>query len=193
MTQLYLESWIFQYFDVNVGTEDGVVSFIHKTGRQTINSQQFKVMLNVPEYTRQYFMNPSDWIQQFTRSPPVWIDAKYLSNVYNGFPSKNVPGKGSSLYKPPFFVTYNNARHSELNFLSFNNELKSNIEESILCMLIYNDEQNVFVPIYQPEINLLSHKCNILNNMFEFSIYDSQKNLILTSNKSALYIVLKFN
>lgn len=193
VSQLYIQSWISNYFDVTVGTENGVVSFNDKSGRVSVNSRRFKVVLNISEYTRQYFMNQTDWVRTFGNVTPMWIDASQLSTVFNGFPSKNAPGKVSTLYQSPFFVTYNNSRHSELNFLSFNNELKSNIEESILCMLIYNDEQNVFVPIYQPEINLFSNKCDMLNNMFEFSMYDSQKNLILTSNKSVLYIVLKFD
>lgn len=189
---MYLDSWIYKYYDCAVQAENGIVTFIHKTSKQPIDSSRFRIALNIPITSRQYFMNNSDWISTFNNENPLWTDASLYSKTSNGFPCNNAPGTKSLVYNPPFFVTYKESQHSKINFLAFNNELKSNIEESILCMLIYNDEQNSLVPIYQPEISLAAQKYSLLNNIFEFAIYDSNKKQVLVSDKSVLYIILKF-
>lgn len=194
VSQLYLDSWIYEYYNCDVQIDHGIVTFIHSASKQTLVTSRFRVVLNIPVTSRQYFMNDADWIKTFNNEIPFWTEPHIFSFVNNGFPCVSTPGNKALVYKPPFFIAYHNRQHLQSNFLAFNNELKSNIEDSVICMLTYNDEQNILIPIYQPEFSLTfqknEHLSSHLNTHLEFIIYDSNKKSVLVSDNSVLYFVV---
>lgn len=74
--------------------------------------------------------------------------------------------------------------------MSFNDYKKTNSESTILSMLLYDEEKSMLKDEYSPELLLPYDKDLCLNELLEFTLYDSQNKLVRVSDKSQLFILL---
>jgi hypothetical protein len=174
-----------------VQSEEGIVCFLDKKERKTI-SGRFEILLKIPDLTKLYFQTSEWWDEHKVNNEPnwpEWITSRVLSNVTHGFQSNNSSGTKQLLFQSPFFIIFKSNEITS-NFLSFVDFQKPNTEDTILCMLLYDEEHDIFYPQFQPELILPYLNALSLNNVLEFKLIDSKKQVINVSDKSQLFIVL---
>ena len=157
-----------------------------------MNSDRFEILLKIPNNTKLYFQSSKWWDEKKVNNDlnwPEWIFSRTLSNVTHGFQTNNLPGTKQLLFESPFFITFKSNEPSS-NFLSFVDFQKPNTEDTILCMLIYDDEHDIFYPQFQPDLVLPYQNALSLDNVLEFKLIDSKKQMIKVNDKSQLFIVL---
>ena len=187
---MYENSFIGKYYNYEIRSDHGVVGFYDTTTKEFVGDEdRFKILLNIPDESKLYFQ-PISWWQSKYLTMPVWINTKSLSFKSHGFQTNNAPGTKSLFYKPPFYLVFKTSSGTHPNLLIFNNVLKSNSEDCILALLNYDDDRNLFYAEYSPGITLPYSNYLSLNNILEFSLFDSKKNLVTVSDLSQLFILL---
>lgn len=191
MINIYKNSWIHLYFNVDVQSEEGKVFFFERVKKRRFNSQRFDVFLEMNDRTKLYFRPARYWDTQMTPQQqwPQLLFSRDIGNVLHGFETNNAPGTKTLLFEPPFFIVFKTA-HIDSNFLSFIDFQKPNSESTILAMINFDDEHNEFKAEYTPELFLPYTDGLSLNTVLEFTLYDSLKNLVQVADKSQLFIVL---
>ena len=190
VTDIYKKSWVAHYFNFEVKSESGIVFFYNTSRNRVADTDRFIVKLRINDKAKLYF-NTSYWWTNFAGGDvwPKWIRARVLSNVTHGFQTANAPGSKSLLFYPPYFVVFKASGVSP-NFLSFTDFQKPNAEESVLSMIVYDEEHNILIPQFSPELLLPYNDTTVLSNVLEFKLLDSKKNIVQVSDKSQLFILL---
>lgn len=184
-------SWVNTYFQFTVQSEEGITCFYNKKNEKT-ESDRFEVRLKIPDNTKLYFQTVTWWDEHKEENEPnwpKWIISRVLTDVTHGFQTNNAAGTKQLLFESPFFIVFKSNEITS-NFLSFVDFQKPNTEDTILCMLIYDDEHDVFYPQFQPELTLPYQNALSLDNVLEFKLIDSKKRIINVNDKSQLFIVL---
>jgi hypothetical protein len=186
---IYRKSWISRYFNVDTLSEEGIVFFFDNSAAKCrFLSTRFKVGLELPEITRLYFKPDSFW-KNSEYPLELHIESYYLSNVLHGIQSNNTPGTKSVFYDPPYLLVYKTQGASS-NYLSFTDYKKPNSESTILAILRYDDDKLMLKKECTTEI-LLPYQGNLcLNEILEFTLYDSKNKIVKVSDKSQLFILL---
>jgi hypothetical protein len=194
---IYKKSWVSKYFNYSVKDENGIVSFYNSAKDRTVSegtTSRFSVWIKMNELTKLYFNTVEWWNANLPNNDndnenEKWIQVSKLSNFPHGFITNNAPGTKAHLYVPPFFVVYRTS-WATTNFLAFKEFNQPNIEQSILAMLSFDEEQYKLNPLFTPHIILPYSNVLTLNNILEFKLIDSQDRHILVSDKSQLFILL---
>ena len=189
MIIIYKKSWVNKYFNVNVLSEEGIVFFHNTSTKSRFNSPRLFVGIDIPEITRNYFKPDTFWNISHNFPNNVWIQSDYLSEVLHGIQSNNAPGTKTVIYEPPYFLIFK-IQGIPSNYMSFNDYKKNNSESTILSMLLYDEEKSMLKDEYSPELLLPYDKDLCLNELLEFTLYDSQNKLVRVSDKSQLFILL---
>ena len=141
--------------------------------------------------TKLYFRPPRFWDTKLT-DKNMWPQQFYsnlLGDVLHGFETNSAPGTKTLLFEPPFFIVFKTS-NIDSNFLSFIDFQKPNSESTILAMINFDDERNIFQPEYSPDLFLPYTNGLSLNTVLEFTLHDSKNNLVHVADKSQLFIVL---
>ena len=187
LTAIYRKSWISKYFNVEPMSQEGIVFFYNNSAAKCrFLSARFSVRLNVPEITKLYF-KPAIFWDALEQSD--WFLANSLSSVLHGIPSNSAPGTKNAIYDPPYLL-YLKIQGVSSNYLSFNDFKKANSESTILSLLHYDEERNKLIDEYTPEMVLPYQGDLCLNEVLEFTLYDSKNQLVQVSDKSQLFILL---
>jgi hypothetical protein len=178
--------------------EEGIVFFYDNTKKTRFTSKRFSVGLNIPDASKIYFNPLSFWTNleleniennQNNEITSSWISSSYLGEVEHGIQTNNAPGTKSMLFSPPFFLVFKTQALTS-NYLSFIDFQKPNSEATVLCMLQYDEEKNILDAEYTPEL-LLPYEGDLsLNDVLEFTLYDSKKKLVQVADTSQLFILL---
>jgi hypothetical protein len=186
---LYKKSWVFLYYNFDVKTDNGIVSFYNMTKRRPVSTPgRFSVWLKMDDSNKLYF-NTKQWWNENHPESNKWIQSFKLSNVPHGFQTNNAPGTKTHLFVPPFFIVYRTVGAIN-NFLSFKGFNRPNIEESILAMLTFDEDRNTIEPLFTPDLVLPYSNVLSLNNFLEFYMIDSRGEQIIVSDMSQLFILL---
>jgi hypothetical protein len=189
--QLYRNSWVGQYFNYDVKSEDGVVFFWSKTKKSIVDTYRIQTLTLIPKNSRPYFLPKSDWSKYSDEDGDVFVETSVLSNVPHGFKTKPFPSAKSLVYKSPFFLVFRAPPSVNSNYLLFTSFDKPNSENCILAMLIYNENEDIFVSQFSPGITLPYLQSLTLNNKLEFKLFDSESKQVQISNLSQIFICLQ--
>jgi hypothetical protein len=173
---------------VEVTVDNGVISFSNRYGYFENGKERFHIQLYIPDKTKLYFKPPSWWASKNNVSG--WFLSSVLTDQKDSFDCNNSLGTKSVMFQPPFFLVFKTSSDTSSNYLSFNNMLTTNSENTILAMLVYNEERESFQAEFSPGITLPYFRCLSLNNTLEFKLFDSKNTLIPVSDKSQLFISL---
>jgi hypothetical protein len=183
---IYQKSWISKYFYVETKSEGGFVFFFDNSAAKCMfQSYRFEVLINLPEITKLYFKPDTFWTADFKN----WFEVDIISDLLHTTPSNNAPGTRPITYNPPYFLVYKTQGTSS-NYLSFTDYKKANSESTILAMLRYDDEKLMLKEECTTEIILPYRGDLCLNEVLEFTLYDSKNRLVQVSDKSQLFILL---
>jgi hypothetical protein len=105
--------------------------------------------------TKLFFRPPRFWDANVTNQNkwPHIFYSHMLGDIVHGFETNNAPGTKTLLFEPPFFFVFKTS-NIDSNFLSFIDYQKPNSESTILAMINFDDERNVFQAEYSPELFL---------------------------------------
>jgi hypothetical protein len=173
VTNIYKSSWVYQYFNFKIGSENGIVAF-YDTKKNLIDSYRFKVYIFIPKVTKPYFYSLNQW-KEICPISECTLLTDVISNVSHGFKTTSYPSTKSVFYKLPYFLVFKSPTSISNNYLIFNNFLKPNFETRILAMLIFDEEKNLLVPYFSPGITLPFLKTLSLSKTLEFILVDSNK------------------
>jgi hypothetical protein len=191
---IYTSSWINQYFNYKVSTDDdGVIFFSEpskKKEKEIADSFRFKIYLFIPENTRQYFYPLSEW-RTICKTTDCVVRTDVISNIHHGFRTTSFPSTKSVYYNSPYFIIFRSSSMSK-NYLVFKDFLKPNFNDNILAMIQYDEEKDNFVPYFTPTIILPFLKTLTLNKTLEFIIIDSNKSQVQLDDLSQLFISITF-
>ena len=190
MKIIYRKSWINKYFTVDVLSEEGIVFFYDNSAAKCrFLSPRFKVGLDLPEITKLYFKPDTFWNNTVYNFVDFWTESIYISNVLHGMSSNNAPGTKTVTYDPPYILVFKIQGVSS-NYLSFNDYKKPNSESTILALLRYDDDKLMLKDECTTEMILPYEGDLCLNEVLEFTLYDSANRLVQVSDKSQLFILL---
>jgi hypothetical protein len=192
VSAIYKDSWIYQYFNFKVVSENNVVFFTDTTKKILIDSDRFQIFLFIPETTKYYFLPSSQW-KNLCSTSECSILTDLISNIVHGFKTVSFPSTKSVRYKLPYFIIFNSPSAMSNNYLVFKDFLKPNFEDKILAMIKFDEEKNGLVPYFTPLISFPFLKTLTLNKTLEFILVDSNKKQILISDHSQLFISIKFS
>jgi len=191
--QLYIESWIGQYFelDVKITEASKTVYFYQKSSKSGSESDRFAIYVSIPEKTIPYFLPLSNAKSLGTtaNNNELVIETQLLSSVMHGFKAMPYASTTSLFFKSPYFLTFNSP-HSNRNYFMFNDFTKPNLASCILAMLVYDENQNSFIAQFAPRISLPYLQSLSLNNTLEFSLYDATWKPVRMSFKSQLFVLI---
>jgi hypothetical protein len=188
--QLYRESWIGQYFDYDIISNDGNVFFWSKLKKSPVDSYRFQIFELIPKNSRPYFLSKSEWPKYSDADGDVFVEVSLLSNTPHGFKTKPFPSAKSIFYKAPFFLVFKASHSVDSNYLLFTSFNKPNVENCILAMLDYNENEDTFVSQFSPGIILPYLKSLSLSNKLEFNLFDTEEKQVQISDKSQIFILL---
>jgi hypothetical protein len=167
--------------------EEGIVFFYDNSSvKNRFVSERFKVYLDMPEITKLYFKPSTFWTDNIKSD---WFLSQRLSTILHGIPSNSSPGTKTAIYDPPYLL-FLKIHGVSSNYLSFTDYKKPNSESTILSLLHYDEERNKLVDEYTPEMILPYQGDLCLNEVLEFTLYDSKKQLVRVSDQSQLFILL---
>jgi hypothetical protein len=184
---IYKKSYVFKYYNVFVGSDNGVVNFYNPSKKRIHTTDRFTVKLRIPEKTKIYF-KPSTFWDTLNPEWPEWFPAQKLSGQENGT-LVHTPGSKNHLYIPPFSVSFR-SQGIEQNYLGFNRFHTPNLEGTILCMLLYDSLNNTLFPFFDPYLFIPYTNDMSLTQDLEFKILDSDGRHVHISNNSQLFFVL---
>jgi hypothetical protein len=168
-------------------SEEGIVFFFDNSSvKSRLVSERFSVRIKIPEITKLYFKPTTFWTSDIK---PGWFQSQRLSTVLHGIPSNSAPGTKTAIYNPPYLL-FLKIHGVPSNYLSFTDYKKPNSESTILSLLHYDEERNKLVDEYTPEMILPYQGDLCLNEVLEFTLYDSKKQLVRVSDQSQLFILL---
>jgi hypothetical protein len=189
---LYKKSWIYKYYNFDVKSENGIVYFFDNIKKSVVDSVRFKIFVYIPKLSKPYFFSLADWKQVSPHSESV-LETSLISNIPHGFRTKSFPTSNPLYYKPPYFFVFRNSSSTPSNYFLFNSFLKTNIEDSILAMVNFNEDKNVLAPYYSPGITLPFLNALSLNRTLEFILVDSEKKQIAVNDFSQLYVTIELS
>jgi hypothetical protein len=189
---IYISSWIYQYFNYKVSSENGVVMFWDHPEKNIIESDRFDIYLYIPDNTKYYFLPLNEW-ENLCLSNECSILTEIISKIPHGFRTISFPTTKSICYKLPYFIIFNSPSSMSNNYLIFKNFLKPNFEDKILAMVQYDEEKDCLIPYFTPTITLPFLKTLTLNKTLEFKLIDSNKKQIMIKDFSQLFISLTFS
>jgi hypothetical protein len=167
-------------------SEEGIIFFFDNSAKKCrFTSGRFNVVLNIPESTKLYFEPLEFW----KNMPEKWFTSDFLGDVTHGIQTNNAPGTKTVLFTPPYFFVIK-IQAVTSNYFSFTGFQKPNSEDTILCMMQYDEERNSLIAEHSPEFLLPYNKELPLSEMLEFTLYDSKKQLVQVADESQLFIVL---
>lgn len=188
---MFASSWIAKYFDVKVKTEHNTVYFVDKKSNP-IETFRFLIYIFVPDSVKQYFFPLSIWksfLPEGEPTKPLLIEN--ISRFSNGFRTLGFQSSRSMFYSEPYFFFIKSPTNIDCNSLRFNNFVSPNIQESILCMLTFNDEIDAFSPVFTPTITLPYQDIFSLPQTLEFTFCDENKSEVKCQDNSQLFVSLK--
>lgn len=144
------------------------------------------MILKIPESTKIYFQ-PTEFWNDLKQGQ--WFLSDFLGHVTHGIQTNNAPGTKTVLFTPPYFLVFK-IQGVASNYLSFTDFQKPNSESTILSMLQYDEEKDSLIDEYSPELLLPYNKDLTLDEVLEFTLFDSNKTIIQVADKSQLFIVL---
>jgi hypothetical protein len=104
--------------------------------------------------------------------------------------SSNIaPGTRPVTYDPPYFLVFKIQGVSS-NYLSFTDYQKPNSESTILALLRYDENKLMLKDECSTEMILPYEGDLCLNEVLEFTLYDSANRIVQVSDKSQLFILL---
>ncbi len=188
---MYKNSWVYKFFNYEIRVDLGIVSFFNLIKKRISATDRFDVYLGIDNLAKLYFNTPHWWQSKYPKDDgkPEWVLSSDLSDITHGVQTLNAPGTKAHLFVPPFFIVYKTVG-GESNFLSFNDFYKTNLERSILAMLVFDEEHNRLEPQFTPELILPYFNVLSLNNFLEFTMIDSKGEQIIVSDNSQLFILL---
>lgn len=187
MLAIYKKSYIFVFYNFEVNSDDGIISFFNNSKRTSSLSQRFRIKLYINNQSKEYFQPIAWWNNLYRQSWPQVISPKVLSGMTHGFQTNSAPGTKVFKYTPPFFIIFKSYNVSP-NFLQFTDFKKPNAELSILAMISYDEINNLMYPNFQPDLVLPYTNELSLNTVCEFYLYDTNRVPINVSDKSQLYV-----
>jgi len=190
VANIYKESWISKYYQWDVKSDNGIITFWDKANNTPRESKRFTVFVFIPETTRPYFFPKSEY-KYFTSITNIKLDI--ISNIPNGFKSKCFPASKSLFYTAPFFFKLKTPLPLQANYLVFKDTFSTNHEDTILAMVNYNPETDTFVADFAPQILLLVSNSFYLNKYLEFILVDSNNEQLLVEDNSQLFFTLSIN
>ena len=152
-------------------------------------SDRFNVLLKLPNTTKLFFKSNAFWDANFGAQWPEWVLAQKISNLTHGTLSRNSSEAEYPLYVPPFSISFR-SQGIESNYFSFNRFNSPNLEDSILAMLLWDKENNTFVPFFDPYLTIPYNNHMALTQDLEFKILDSNKRHVHISDDSQLFILI---
>lgn len=184
------QSWIGQYHNYVVQSQEGIVLFKTMANEQVDNSN-FTIFIRVTGNTKYYFLPKTDWylVEGYTRSQ--LIPAGKLSQVTNGVVTKPFPYSKPSYYIPPYFIAFKTSPKHEANFLPFNSFGIQNSEKCVLSVLTYSNDTNTFDAVYEPPVTLTASNTLVFNNVLEFVLLDATQNIVPVRDGSHLFLTIK--
>jgi hypothetical protein len=116
-----------------------------------------------------------------------------LTNILHACPTTGYLYSSSPYYKAPFFIILKTPHNLKSNFLSFEEFYLPNMEESVLCMLQFNDDIDRFTAVFSPNLILHLNNTELFHTMLEFWIVDSSKNKVQVADLSQLYLSINIS
>lgn len=206
MKKGYRDSWVYQYFNLNVATQDldkGIVNFFtSNTNKYTKKksdllwgSHRVKIFCTFPEKNKKHFFPKNEWdiLNSYKVPDTEFYPVEALSGMHNGMVTSGYPYSKSPYYTAPYLLIFRTRQHGvEPNYLSFNDFLLSPSYNHILALLNYDEVTDKFVPSYHADV-LLSYK-NVLslNSVLEFYITDANQVPVEFKDLSQLFISIQF-
>lgn len=187
---IYNSSWIVKYYTFLPIYSNGVVQFIDRE-KNNVDSNRFQILIYVPKETQAYFLPASDWAE--FENTDLAIKTEFLSNVVHGFRIKSYNSSQSLFYREPYYIYLKSPSIQEPNCLLFNDFLKPNHNDSILCLLIYDDRTARFINQFETQITLPYLSVFTFNHTLEFCVRDANKKEIALVDGSQLFIQLTVN
>ena len=191
VTDIYRNSWIFQYYNFSLKTIDNVICFNDTILKDTVNSYRFNISLFITPSNRLYFGTNSDWnlmLPGNTGNNNTVIKTDIISNVPHGFKYESIPATKSLLYTAPFLFKLKTHTKLPSNYLVFNGFFKYNLDQCILAMVRYDDFTYAFVSEFSPTIVIPFSNTLSLNNSLEFILVDSNDKQVAIENNSQLFL-----
>ena len=188
--RIYQNSWITKYFQFETKCENDVVFFYDKQRKNRVDSFRFNVYLYIPKLTRPYFYPLSEWKLLYNNKTNINLETSLISKVPHGFKTKSFPSSNSLFYTAPFFFIFKSTHALASNYLAFKSFFKPNAEDRVLSMVYFDENKNNFEIIFSPGITLPYTKAFPLNNVLEFTVYDSTKKQVMLLDYSQLYIII---
>lgn len=131
----------------------------------------------------------SEWKRLNPPAENILLNCSLLSNVEHGLKTKAFPSSKSIYYDSPYFIIFKSP-YLTSNYLNFNNFYKPNSENCVLAMVLYNEDENNFVPYFSPGVTLSFLQNLSLEKTLEFVIVDSNQQIISIADNSQLFIQL---
>lgn len=170
--KLYQESWIGQYFNVEVQKHDGNVFFYDLKTQAPSESYRYKIFVFVPEQTKPYFLSKQEWNSLLNNDNVGSISTDLISSVTHGFRTIPAPATKSCFYSPPFFVKLKTPLITSNNYMVYQKQFKPNLECTILAMLVHDYDSDTLTVQFAPTVKLPFVNA-LVNNTLEFVLLDS--------------------
>ena len=206
MKKGYRDSWVYQYFNLNVATQDldkGIVNFFTSVNNKYTKkksdllwgSRRVKIFCTFPEKNKKHFFPKNKWdiLNSYKIPDTEFYPVEALSGMHNGMVTSGYPYSKSPYYTAPYLLIFRTRQHGvEPNYLSFNDFLLSPSYNHILALLNYDEGTDKFIPSYHADV-LLSYK-NVLslNSVLEFYITDANQVPVEFKDLSQLFISIQF-
>ena len=183
---------------MDIKSQGGVVFFFDNSAAKcSFLSPRFKVGLELPELTKLYFKPDTFWnneVEDFNGKEVravsnYWVESVIVSDVLHGMSSNIAPGTRPVTYDPPYFLVFKIQGVSS-NYLSFTDYQKPNSESTILALLRYDENKLMLKDECSTEMILPYEGDLCLNEVLEFTLYDSANRIVQVSDKSQLFILL---
>lgn len=188
---MYKDSWIFKYYNYDVKVENGTVFFFDSRKNTTPNKNNFQIYIYTPRTSQSYFLPKSQW-KKISPTNNLNLETELISKIPHGTRAKAFPSSKSIFYHSPFFIVFKNPG-SMSNFLTFNNFFHSNSPMCVLALVLYEEEQNNFIPYFAPGIKLSSLKSLCLDKTLEFILIDSHQQIVSVDPDSQLFIQISID
>jgi len=199
---LYNQSWIKSYFNYSVASDTSnneepgfgqnliMYKLLNDKGNlRTIKDNRFTIYIHIPDKSKKYFLPEVEWKSGYDNLHQLErIAIEELSLIRNAFNTQPYPYSSSPSYVEPFFLTFRSDKSVQSNYFSFNSFYKNNTDLCILAMLQFNPDHDSFETKFSTGIVLPYTSSKILNNILEFVLVDSKKQLIEIENQSQLFI-----
>jgi hypothetical protein len=189
ISSIYTKSYIFKYYNTEIRNTNGIVFFYNISKRQAFKNDRFTVLLKIPDKTKPYFNSSLFWDTNFGPEWFEWIPAYQISQFINGTPSTNSQSDKTTLYTPPFSISFR-SQGIEGNYFSFTHFNRPNLEDTILTMMVYDGVNNTFLPFFDPYLMIPYKRDMSLTQDLEFKILDANRKHVHISDNSQLFFIL---